>query len=387
MPTPSGRPRVEEDLSPVPDIALPISVLDERISTPVLLVDLDKMSANIGRMSQLATSLGAAIRPHAKSHKSADVATRQLGAGAVGICCSTVGEASALFAEGIEDITLAYPVVGRGKLERLSRLAHDAERLALVADSLEVAQGYATVAVAAERTIEIFIEIDSGMHRTGASPEQALELARFITAEPGLAMRGILTHAGHAHDAVDHRGIGNVAREEALRMRQTRDLLEQHRIPVRVVSAGSSITAPYFLPGDGITEIRPGTYVYNDMRTLSNFACTIDEIAASVLTTVVSVSDECVVVDAGSKTLTMTKTDSHGYGYLPAFPDAQFERLSEEHGVIRLPNAHQRLAVGDRITVLPIHICVCVDLQREVFGVTNGSIVRRIAVHGFRRSN
>jgi D-serine deaminase-like pyridoxal phosphate-dependent protein len=158
-------------------------------------------------------------------------------------------------------------------------------------------------------------------------------------------------------------------------------------MPIRTVSAGSSITAPYFTAADGITEIRPGTYIYNDMRTLSNFACSIDEIAASVLTTVVSVSDERIVVDAGNKTLTMSKTSAHGYGFLPDHPDAQFERLSEEHGVIHMRDARDRFQVGDRVKILPIHICVCIDLQRDVFGVQGDQIVRRIPVHGFRRSN
>jgi D-serine deaminase-like pyridoxal phosphate-dependent protein len=214
-----------------------------------------------------------------------------------------------------------------------------------------------------------------------------LEIARYITAQPSLSFQGILTHAGHAHDATDQVGIATVARAEAAQMRELRDLLEREGLPVRVVSAGSSITAPYFTPSDGITEIRPGTYVYNDMRTLSNWACSIDQIAVSILTTVVSVSAERVVVDAGNKTLTMTKTSAHGYGYLPKFPDAQFERLSEEHGVILVPDAANRLSVGDRVVILPIHVCVCIDLQREVYGVDHGSIVERIPVHGFRRSN
>ena len=386
MTSPAAINYVDSNPSPVPDVPLPISVTDQRISTPVVLIDLAKMTANIDGMARLARSIGTDLRPHAKSHKSAEVATLQINAGAVGVCCSTVGEASALFSAGIEDMTLAYPVVGPGKLERLGHLAQHAQRLRLVADSMDVVRGYTRVADAAGRPMEVLIEIDTGMHRSGASAETALEIAEFITSEPRLRFQGILTHAGHAHDAADQPGISLVAREEVARMAEVRALLEEHEIPVKIVSAGSSITAPYFRAGDGITEIRPGTYVYNDMRTLENFACTIDEIAVSVLTTVVSVSDERVVIDAGNKTLTMTKTSIHGYGYLPAFPDAKFERLSEEHGVILLRDARSRLAVGDRIEVLPIHVCVCVDLQREVFGVEAGCIVQRIPVQGFRRS-
>ncbi|HEX5595450.1 MAG TPA: alanine racemase [Micromonosporaceae bacterium] len=379
--------RAEDTFSAVPDVPLPVSLNDDRISTPAVLIDLAKMDANIDRMARLARSIGASLRPHAKSHKSAKIAARQIAAGAVGVCCSTVGEAAALFAAGVEDITLAYPVVGRGKLDRLAQLARQATALKLVADSIIVARGYASVAQIAERNIEVLIEVDTGMRRSGASAQEALSIAEFLASEDSLNFGGILTHAGHAHDASDHVGIAQVARNEAARMRDVRDLLESHGFPVPVVSAGSSITAPHFRAGDGITEIRPGTYIYNDMRTLSNFACTTDQIAVSVLTTIVSLSDERIIVDAGSKTLTMTKTEGHGYGYLPDFPDAQFERLSEEHGVILLPNACNRLKVGDRVEILPIHVCVCVDLQREVFGIADGHIVERIPVEGFRRSN
>lgn len=376
----------EAGLNPIPCLSLPISIDDDRVSTPALLIDLAKMDANIARMAEVARRIGASLRPHAKTHKSASIAARQIAAGAVGICCSTVGEAQALFRADITDITLAYPVVGSAKLNRLVELAR-AATLTLVADSVEVTLGYAAMAERAERRIDTLVEIDTGMHRSGTSPDEILEIAQFVASQNSLSFQGILTHAGHAHDESDQVGIARVAREEAAQMREARNLVERSGIPVRVVSAGSSITAPYFTSADGITEIRPGTYVYNDLRTLSNWACSIDQIAASVLTTVVSISSERIVVDAGSKTLTMTKTPMHGFGYLPAFPDAQFERLSEEHGVIHMMDAPDRLSVGDKVEILPIHVCVCIDLQREVYGVEDGMITERIPVHGFRRSN
>lgn len=371
---------------PVPDLPLPIPVHDERVSTPALLVDLVKTRANITRMAEVALSIGASLRPHAKTHKSGEIAAWQIAAGAVGVCCSTVGEAQALADAGVADITLAYPIVGRGKLDRLASVVRAAD-VTLVADSLAVAQGYASAAELAGGRIDTLVEVDTGMHRSGAPLDAVLEIAQYISSQPSLTFGGILTHAGHAHDATDQIGIAAVARAEAEQMRAVRDLLEEHGMPVRVVSAGSTITAPYFTPSDGITEIRPGTYVYNDMRTLSNWACTIDQIALSVLATVVSVSDQRFVIDAGSKSLTMTKTSAHGYGFLPDFPDAHFERLSEEHGVIQMNDAVNRLSVGDRVEILPIHVCVCVDLQREVYGVADGTIVQRIPIHGFRRSN
>jgi D-serine deaminase-like pyridoxal phosphate-dependent protein len=296
---------------------MPACLNDPRLDTPCLLIDLEILAANIARMAALARRSRVRLRPHVKTHKSARIARMQLEAGATGICVATVGEAEVMRASDIEDILVAYNIVGDAKLARLLPLCADGG-ITLTADSLDVAEGYSRMAAAARRTLPVLLEIDSGMRRTGIEPQLAGQLGSKIAALPGIELIGILTHAGHAHDVAAQPEIEAVARHEAAAMAQARDELDHQGIEVRVVSAGSTITAPYLSADDGITEIRPGTYVFNDLRTLEMYACTPDQIAATILATVVSVGPDRVVLDSGNKTLTMTSTEQHGFGMILA---------------------------------------------------------------------
>ena len=367
-----------------PAAELPLPLEDRRLDTPAMLVDLDIAEANIASMAAFARRSGLRLRPHLKTHKSLAMARRQLAAGAVGVCAATVGEAAAFAVGGVTDLTLAYPVVGARKLERLAAVCRAAD-LTLVADSTAVADGYQEVARQAGRTLRVLIEVDTGMGRVGATPDAAPGLARYLSGCHGLEFHGILTHAGHAHDAEGQLGIERVAREEAAIMGTVRADLERAGHEVAVVSAGSSLTARYLSAADGITEIRPGTYVYNDLRTLACWACTYEEIAATMLATVVSVDGTRVAVDAGSKTLTTSTDPVYGQGHLLGRPDGAFTRLSEEHGVLNVDGV-PRPRVGDRVRILPIHACVWSDLQPEVYGIRDGHVVERIRVDAFRRS-
>jgi len=355
------------------------------LDTPSVLIDLDVLAANILRMQQLADRQQVRLRPHAKTHKSAAIANRQLAAGAVGVTCSSVSEAQSLRAAGISDITLAYPIVGRQKLRGLSLLVSSGPTT-LVTDSDFVTGGYAEVAEQNGRPIDVLVEVDTGMHRVGVDPSAVVSAARFVAAHPALRFAGILTHAGHAHDTADRDGLAAVARAEGALMGALRSDLEAAGLPVGVVSAGSTLTAPFLSADDGITEIRPGTYVYNDLRTLACGACSSDSLAATMLTTVVSSRDRRVTIDAGNKTLTPTRDDRFGLGHPVAHPEVAFTRLSEEHGVLDWSDGSPVPEVGHRLEVLPIHICAWIDLQPEVYGVRGGEIVERIPVPGMRHS-
>jgi D-serine deaminase-like pyridoxal phosphate-dependent protein len=367
-----------------PAIDLPIALDDPCLATPALLVDLDVLDGNVRRMAALSRRAGVAVRPHVKSHKSLAIADQQLRAGAVGLCVATVGEAETFFAGGITDLTLAYPIFGESKLRRLRDMVA-AGALTMVADSFEIAEGYSRLAADAGHDIPVLLEIDTGMHRVGIPPEHAGTLGTSIAGLPGLQVVGLITHAGHAHDALTQPAIAAVARDEARLLADARQHAERAGLEITVVSAGSTLTAPYLTAADGITEIRPGTYILNDLRTLTCYACTPDQIAATMLTTVVSAGPGRAVLDAGSKTLTPTRLEQHGFGYPREIPDARISRLSEEHGVLQLPDTEQ-LCVGDRVRMLPIHICVWMDLQHEVYGVSGGQIVNRISVDAMRRS-
>jgi D-serine deaminase-like pyridoxal phosphate-dependent protein len=367
-----------------PRAALPLPLDDLRLDTPAMLIDLDIAEANIAKMAGFAARAGVALRPHAKTHKSVAMAARQLAAGAAGLCVATVGEAAVMSAAGLADLTLAYPVVGARKLERLADVVRRAE-LTLVADSAEVLDGYAWLARSAGRRIGVLIEVDTGMHRAGAAPDRVTVLAGHAGRTAGLEFRGILTHAGHAHDEAGQLGIERVARLEAAIMGDVRAGLERAGHEVAIVSAGSTLTARYLSASDGITEIRPGTYIYNDLRTLGCWACTPEEIAVTMLATVVSADGERVTVDAGSKTLTTTTTPDYGSGHLAGRPASAFTRVSEEHGVLSVPGLPV-LRVADRVAILPVHACVWTDLQPEVYGVRQGQLTERIRVDAFRTS-
>jgi D-serine deaminase-like pyridoxal phosphate-dependent protein len=376
--------------SPLPtplaaNVTLPIPVTDPRLATPAVLVDLDVVDANIARMASFARRGGFALRPHIKTHKSVGMAERQAEAGAVGICCATASEAEVMIAGGVRDVLLAYPLVGPRKLERVARLLGSSS-LTLISDSKAVTATYRQLAQSIGRSIRVMIEIDTGMHRVGIDPRNAVAMAADIAGGNDLAFAGIMTHAGHSHDAKDQLGIEAVARQEAAVMGAVREDLERAGFEVPVVSAGSTITAPYFHAGDGITEIRPGTYIYNDLRTLAAYACTADAIGAFVVATVISLDADRVTVDAGSKTLTTSRDGVYGFGHLRDRPESRFTRLSEEHGVLAMTGAQSRLAVGDRVQILPIHVCAWMDLQPEIYGVRNGQVVERIAVEGMRHS-
>ena len=367
------------------DVALPIAPSDQRLDTPAILVDLDVVDANIERMAAYARRTGLALRPHIKTHKSVAMARRQMAAGAVGICCATATEAEVMIAGGIRDVLLAYPLVGARKLARIAPLLADGQ-LTLVTDSKAVTAEYRQFAQNIGRPVPVMVEVDSGMHRVGADPRQVLEIVKDVTRGNELNFRGILTHAGHSHDAKDQLGIEAVARQEAAIMGAAREELEGAGFEVPITSAGSTITAPYLKAADGITEIRPGTYIYNDLRTMGTYACTPDALAATVLATVVSLEGDRVTIDAGSKTLTMSRDGGYGFGHLRDQPASRFTRLSEEHGVLNLPDAASHLAVGDRVEIMPIHVCVWMDLQPEIYGTRNGQVVERITVEAMRHS-
>src|SRR5262245_13086194 len=244
-----------------PDASLPIAVADGRLDTPAILVDLDIVEANIARMASFARRSALALRPHIKTHKSLAMARRQLAAGAVGLCCATASEAAVMVGHGIGDVLLAYPLVGARKFDRVAPLLAEGA-LTLTTDSTAVTAQYGELARRVGRTIPVMVEVDTGMHRIGIDPRRVVEVAGDVARTPGLQFRGILTHAGHSHDASDQLGIEAVARHEAAVMGAAREELELAGIEVAVVSAGSTITAPYLRATDGVTEIRPGTYIY-----------------------------------------------------------------------------------------------------------------------------
>lgn len=352
----------------------------DELATPAILIDCDVLEANIARQAGRALEAGVKLRPHAKTHKSPQIARMQLKAGAAGISLAKTSEAEVFAREGFDDIFLAYPVVGRGKPERLLALS-DQIRLAVGVDSAEGAEALSAVFAAAGRRLDVSIKIDCGYHRVGVLPENALALATRIADLPGLRLRGVFTHGGHAYAAESAEGLAAVAEEEGEAVARVARELSKAGLPVEEVSVGSTPSARLVMKAPGVTECRPGNYVFHDGSQVALATCAVSDCAMTVLATVVSVpAPGRAVVDAGSKTLSSDTLRPRGNGHgLVLGTGSRIEKLSEEHGIIRV-EAGDRFQVGQRVRILPNHACVISNLHDRLYGVRQGFVATEFAV-------
>ena len=341
--------------------------LDSIDDTPDVVVDLARLRANIDRAAAFARDAGVSLRPHAKTHKMAEVARMQIDAGSPGLQVAKLGEAEALADAGIADLFVGYPLVGERKLERLHAIDAD---VSVAVDSLEAARALST----AGRELRVLIEIDTGLRRTGVLPgEPAVALARELLTLPNLELAGVFTHEGHVYAADDKE---RTAREVCAAMVETAEAIRALGVELPVVSVGSTVSFRYTAGRPGITEVRPGTYVFNDATQVAQGAATWDDVAAFVVATVVSrPTKDRAVIDAGSKVLAYDPiAGSDAHGTVVGRDGLHVTRLSEEHGVIEAPND---LRVGDRVAVVPNHICPVINLTDSVCVVENGAPVGR----------
>ena len=376
---------VEVPLPLETDVSLPIAITDVRLDTPAVLVDLDIAEDNITRMAQYASDSGVVLRPHTKTHKSAVMAKRQLDAGAIGLTVATSSEAQVLGVNTQAEILIAYPLVGVRKLSRIAALVKEG-RVVLTADSLACIDRYEDFANSLSRSIPVVVEVDTGTNRSGVVPAGVIEMCTYISTREHLDFRGLMTHANHAHQATDAQKMKDVALSEASIMGSLRSDLEGLGFSDFMVSAGSSLTTQFLNASQGITEVRPGTYIYNDLRTFEHWSCELSQIAATCLATVSSSNRDRVTLDSGNKTVTVSTLKDGSFGRLRDYPDYSLRRLSEEHGVIDAPGVGEVLSIGQRVDVLPVHVCVWMDLQAQVYGTRGGQIVERIDVQGMRHS-
>jgi D-serine deaminase-like pyridoxal phosphate-dependent protein len=338
----------------------------EDLDTPTVVVDLDVLEANVRRMAERARETGVRLRPHAKTHKIPEVGRLQLAAGATGISLAKVGEAGVFAAAGFDDVFLAYPVVGAEKARRLLALS-DRLRLAVGADSVEGAASIGFVFHAARRRLDVLLKVDCGYHRVGVAPEKAAETARRLADLPGIALRGVFTHAGHAYHAGTRDEVEAIARAEGQILVTAAEAVRAEGLAVEEVSVGSTPTARGAMSVRGVTECRPGNYVYHDASQVSLGTCAIEDCAMTVLATVVSVPAAArAVLDCGSKTLSSDslRPRAGGHGWILG-RKSRLDTLSEEHGVVRVEPG-ESFRVGERVRVLPNHACVVSNLHDRV---------------------
>jgi len=351
----------------------------DTLDTPALIVDLDRLDGNIARWAAFARDAGVRLRPHGKTHKCVEIARRQLAAGAVGLSLAKIGEAEVMARAGVGDIFLAYEVVGGPKLPRLMALAREI-RIRVGVDSVDGAEALARAAGDAGLRLDVLIEVDTGLGRCGVRPgEDLAALARQVARLPGLRIAGIFTYRGYRPD------LEAAGREEGEVMVREADRLRKAGIEIEEVSVGSTPTGRSAGRVPGVTEIRPGTYVFNDAMQVRWGAATPEECALAVLCRVISrPARDIAVLDAGSKVLTSergpfsSRGDSHGV--IRGYPDCQIDRLWEEHGRVQLTEDARRLRVGDLVEVIPAHVCPTVNLAEHLVCVRQGRVVGTWAV-------
>jgi D-serine deaminase-like pyridoxal phosphate-dependent protein len=345
------------------------------IETPAVLVAFGKLMANIAWAQRTAVANQVVLRPHIKTHKSLEIARLQLQAGAVGITASKADEALVFIEGGVKSVTVAYPQVDSRKLIRLMAAARrKATELRLTIDSSEGIEVAGGVAEQLGFQVGIFIEIDVGLHRCGISEADPRLLAwvEGINRHQHLRFIGLLAHAGHAYAAKDAAEVRAIAQEECAILNRVRSRVESAGFEVKEVSVGAT---PTFLASgsyDGITEVRPGNYVFMDATPVRLGLVNPERIALSVLATIVSANEQYFIIDAGSKVLS-SDLGAHGTGgtagYGTAYTLENYEghanglaiaKLSEEHGFVKRDGSN--LSVGTRLRIIPNHACPVANL-------------------------
>jgi len=356
------------------------------LETPAVIVDLDVMERNLSRMANYCRAHQLLLRPHTKSHKIPELAKRQIESGATGITVAKLGEAEVMLNAGITDIFIAYPIVGDEKTTHLAKLAEQAS-ISVALDSEEAARGISGAATRQGARIGVLIEMDVGFGRCGLSNENdLLKLAQTIATLPGLEFRGLMFFPGH---------FGVVPEQRAALGMQVNDFLDRSLetfqradLPLSIISGGSTPTAYESSLFHGVNEVRPGTYIFNDRNTVAIDAASLEDCALSVVVTVVSTAvSGRAIVDGGSKTFSHDRYqagDGRGFGLVKEDPALEVERFSEEHGHLNVERSERRYRVGDRLSIIPNHVCTTVNMHDEICGVRGEQVetVWRVEARG-----
>jgi len=330
--------------------------LSAPIDTPALVLDLDAVERNIDRMQTYCNNHDLDFRPHVKTHKLPEIAQLQLSAGAVGVTCQKLGEAAVMAKAGITDLLISFPLVGELKLQRLVELTEHA-RVSTVGDSALVARAISDALASKGRTVGFLVECDTGLGRAGVqTPNEAAALAEFVNGLPGLRFDGFMTHP-----TVMASGPWLLAAKSEA---------ERRRVRVAKVSGGGTPTAYQTHLVKVITELRAGTYVFGDRACIANETVRLEDCAVRVAATVVSrPTRDRAILDAGSKALTTDPAygaSLDGHGLIVEYPDAEITALSEEHGHVDVSACERQPEIGELVTVIPNHVCACMNLYDEV---------------------
>lgn len=350
------------------------------LPTPALLVDVDRMERNISRMAASFAGTGIGLRPHVKTSKCWPVASRQLAAGAIGFTCSTPAEVAWLQDMGVTDLVWAHIPIGPRKVDfAVSAAAHGGLTVSL--DSEAAAQPLSQAAAAAGVTVPYVLEVNTGQGRLGVDPDAAVATAARIATLPSLRLRGVLTHEGHIAASADRPALENAGRAAGALLAKTADALRQSGHEIEVVSVGSTPGASSTPFAGGITEARPGTYVYYDANQNRLGSCTLEDCALTVLARVASVvRTGRAITDAGIKAMSSDTIAAAGSVGIACdlsgapLPEVSFADGNEEHGFLTGAGAG-RLRVGDLVRLIPNHACGTTNMWSHVYAVRGEDVV------------
>lgn len=345
------------------------------LDTPALILDRARLEANLARMSARAKRLGVDLRPHMKTAKSADVARLATAGHSGGITVSTLKEAEYFLEHGFRDQTYAVGI-SLAKLDRVAALQAKGGQIAVVTDAIETARALGPAAKQRNTHWHVFIEVDTGDGRAGVAPESdaLLALGEALGHADGVTLRGVLTHAGHSYGCPTPDEIKGVAAAERAGAVRAAERLRAAGHACPVVSVGSTPTAVHADNLDGVTEMRPGVYMVNDVFQADIGSCGPDDLAVWVLATVIGAYRDRgeIMIDAGALALSKDRSTAQGprdvgYGLVveadgsETLPEMHVVRVSQEHGVVAAANGDlpfDRLTPGTRVRVLPNHACM-----------------------------
>ncbi len=363
--------------SPIPDRAC--AGLDSgELTTPALVVDRTVLIRNIRAMAARADGAGVSLWPHAKTHKSPEIAREQLTAGAGGVTVATVAEAETMVAAGVENLLLAYPPVDEWRLQRIAALAGTAN-VTVTLDDVGTALALDAACAAADLEVRFLWEVDCGNRRCGSAPgdETAECVGAALAGCSHARYAGLMTFAGHAYGARNDAELREIARAEVAAVRSTAEVLRRRGIESPVLSIGSTPTVRHLADGTAGMQIRPGNYVFNDATQVALDTAAVGDCALTVLTTVISrPSRDRVIFDSGSKAMSGERmTDrTDGFGIVRSVAGVRIERLFEEHAIASV-DPDCPLEVGDRVRVIPNHACTTANLHTSMLVVQDGRMI------------
>ena len=356
-----------------------------QLDTPALLIDIDLVHGNIAAMQVKADKYGVALRPHTKTHKMPELAKLQLAAGATGITVAKVGEAEVMAAAGLSDIFIANQIIGISKLERIRQLARQIKIRLGVDNPVQIDQ-LETVFRDEPQPIEVLIEVETGENRSGIiQEEQLVRLVKHIQAQTKVVLTGVFSHEGHTYKAKSSDDCRRLCLDSQKRTLWAASLVREMGVAVDTVSIGATPSLMHSEIVPGITEIRPGTYIFMDVGQGTAIA-DYSRCAATVLASVISLpTDERIVLDSGAKALTLqTRSEgicaTSGYGLVKNSADVRLSGMFDEHGLIHDAALRSTLAIGDKLEIIPNHICPVCNLYDSAYAVSRGQVLGELQI-------